>query len=62
MGSNQTPFSVSFARSKIEITARFGYVLYRRSIKREKVGSMSITVIMAEWSKAPESRLRNLLY
>ena len=62
MGSNQTPVSVSIASSKIEITARFGYVLYRRSIKREKLGSLSITVRMAEWSKAPDSRLRNLLY
>ena len=57
MGSNQTPHSVSFAISEIEITARLVYVLYRRSIKREKLFSMSITVRMAEWSKAPDSRL-----
>ena len=62
MGSKQTPRSVIFAISEIEITARFAYVLYRRSIKREKLGYMSITVRMAEWSKAPDSRLRNLLY
>ena len=57
MGSNQTSHSVSFAISEIEITARFGYVPYRRSIKREKLGPTSITVRMAEWSKAPDSRL-----
>ena len=51
MGSNQTPHSVSFAISETEITARFGYILYRRSIEREKLGSMSITVRMAKWSK-----------
>ena len=62
MGSNQTPHSVRFANSEIEITARFTYVLYRRSIKREKLGSMSITVRMAEWSKVPDLRLRDLRY
>ena len=61
IGSNQTPHSVSFAISEIEITARFGNVLYRRGMEREKLGCMSTTVMMAEWSKAPDSRLRNLL-
>ena len=62
MGSNQTPVNVSFASSKIEITAKFVYVLQRRSIKKEKLGSLSITVRMAEWTMAPDTRLRNLLY
>ena len=62
MDSSETPHSVSFAISEIEITARFAYALYPRSAKREKLGSMSITVRMAEWCKAPDSRLQNLLY
>ena len=62
VGSNPTPDSVSFAISEIEITARFAYVLYLRRVESEKLSSMPITVMMAEWSKAPDSRLRNLLY
>ena len=61
MGSNQNPHSVIFAISEIEMTARFAYLLYRRSIKREKLDSVSLTARMAEWSKLPDLSLGKLL-
>ena len=58
--SNQTPDNVSFGISIIHMTVSFAYFRYLRFIRKEKSGSMSITVRMAEWSKAPDSRLANL--
>ena len=60
VGSNRTVDSVSIAISIIDMTVRFAYFLYLRLIKKEKSGSISLTVRMAERSKEPDSRLRNL--
>ena len=60
MGSNSTPDSVSFAFSEIHMTVSFYYFPDLRFITREKSDDIPIIVRMADWSKAPDSRLRNL--
>ena len=60
MGSNSTPDSVSFAISEIHMSVSFYYFPDLRFITREKSDDIPIIVRMAEWSKAPDSRLRNL--
>ena len=59
VGSNPTARSVSFVISKIHMTVSFAYLPYLRLITKEKSGSISITIRMVEWSKAPDSILRN---
>ena len=57
--SAEIEYSVSFVISKMLMTVSFSYFPYLRFITKEKSGRIPIIVRMAEFSKAPDSRLRN---